>query len=174
MLSTRIYFSMLIATLIGFRASSDDISTQSGLNNAGAQNLPDRYARWFNEGVQLNRQNVGKQEELSFTITANKREQQVHFNVSIQTNAPPPIPMKNGPIISFSSTAVLEVFDDTNKIASCYLAKSLLSDVYEFDVSLKYLTKSKFRFRNVLAVNGESVPQSYTYWFYLKDFVDEK
>lgn len=112
--------------------------------------------------TQLDSHNLGEQ-SLSFTIETNKTGAFVRFKVSVQSKhaALSPIP-----------SAVLEICDGTNRVASCPVQKSQHDKavVYEFDVSPKYLAKSRFTFANMAESNGHPMPAGDFYWFYLKDF----
>jgi len=116
--------------------------------------------------TQLDSRNIGEQ-RLDFTIKADKKGAFVHFVVSVQS--------KSEALTQFL-TADLEVFDGTNQIASCSVQKAQhdKSVVYEFDVSPKYLAKSRFTFGDMAEANGHPMPAGDYYWFYLTDFADEK
>jgi hypothetical protein len=116
--------------------------------------------------TQLDSHNVGKQ-RLSFTVKAEKTGKKVRFQVSVES--------KDAPLSSFLE-AHLAVYDGTNEIVSCAVEKAQSGKgvVYTFEVSPKYLTKSQFTFGNMAESNGRPMPAGDFYWFYLKDFVDEK
>jgi hypothetical protein len=116
--------------------------------------------------TQLDSHNLDKQ-GLGFTIKAAKRGAIVRFEVYVQSKSEALTP---------SLTADLEVFDGTNQIASCAVAKAQFdkSVGYTFDVSPKYLAKSRFMFSKIAEDSGHAMPSAHVYWFYLADFVDEK
>jgi hypothetical protein len=107
------------------------------------------------------------QQHFAFTIKAVKRGAIVNFEVYVQS--------KNKAATQ-SVTADLEMFDGTNWIVSCPVAKAQFDERvgYAFSVSPKYLTKSKFTFSHDVIVSNHSYPDTDVYWFYLADFVDEK
>jgi hypothetical protein len=116
--------------------------------------------------TQLEPHNIDRQ-RLSFTINADKVGANVHFQVSVES--------KGEPLSSFLQ-AYLEVLDGTNRIVGCSVEKTQRDKgaVYEFEVSSKYLAQSRFTFGNMAASNGRPMPAGDLYWFYLKDFSDQK
>ena len=116
--------------------------------------------------MQLDSHNLGDQ-RLSFSIKTDKSGPFLHFKVSIQS--------KSEALTHFLNSD-LEVFDGTNQIASCSVEKAQRgqSVVYEFDVSPKYLAKSRFTFGDMAESDGKPMPAGDYYWFYLADFADEK
>jgi hypothetical protein len=112
--------------------------------------------------TQLDSHNLGEQ-RLSFTIETNRIGGFVHFKVSVQSKHATLTPIPR---------AVLEVWDGTNQVASCSVetAQRDKGVIYEFDVSPKYLSKSRFTFANMAESNGHPMPAGDFYWFYLKDF----
>jgi hypothetical protein len=112
--------------------------------------------------TQLDSHNLGEQ-PLNFIIETNKIGSFVHFKVSVQS--------KDAALTSIPA-AVLEVWDGAKQVASSALQNEQRDKcvVYEFDVSPKYLAKSRFTFSNMAESNGHPVPAGDFYWFYLKDF----
>jgi hypothetical protein len=112
--------------------------------------------------TQLDSHNLGDQ-RLNFTIETNRLAALVHFKVFVQSG--------QAALTSIPS-ASLQVCDGTNQITSCPLEKAQRDKgvIYEFDVSSKYLEKSRFTFGNRAESNGQAMPAGDFYWFYLKDF----
>lgn len=116
--------------------------------------------------TQLDSGNLNDQ-SLGFTIKTDNKNILIHFAISVQS--------KTEALTSFLS-AFLEVFDGTNKITSCPVEKTQegKSVIYEFDISPKYLTQSKFTFGNMAEANGQPMPAGDFYWFYLADFAGQQ
>ena len=68
------------------------------------------------------------------------------------------------------------MFEGTNAIVTCALETTRRDKgvVYEFEVSSKYLASSRFSFGNYAELKGRPMPAVDAYWFYLKDFAEEK
>jgi hypothetical protein len=116
--------------------------------------------------TQLNSTNLNNQ-RLAFTIKADKTENGVHFRVTIES--------KSATLSKFLD-AHLTVCDREKQIIECAVEKTPRNKgvVYEFTVSSEFLAKSQFTFGNMAESNGQPMPAGDFYWFYLKDFTDEK
>ena len=116
--------------------------------------------------TQLDTTNLNSQ-RLVFKIKTEKADDSVRFQIQIE-----PKSATLSPILD----ANLTVFDGDKKIVECSVEKAPRDKgvVYEFTVSSKYLAKSQFTFGNMAESNGHPMPAGDFYWFYLKDFANEK
>ena len=122
--------------------------------------------------TQLNSHNVSQQ-RLSFTIKSSKFGSNMVYRILVESKSES---------VSSNLWSSLEVFDGTNMIVNCAVEpmRHDKSAVYEFEISQRYLVKSRFTFGNMAEEhdlpNGRRwfPPYGDLYWFYLKDFADKK
>src|ERR1017187_4550109 len=117
--------------------------------------------------TQLNSTNLNNQ-RLAFSIKTEKVKDGLHFLVTVESKEA---------TLSMFLQAYLTITSDEDQIVSCAVDKARRdkgSVAYEFTVSTKYLAKSQFTFGNMAESNGHPMPAGDFYWFYLKDFSNEK
>jgi len=115
--------------------------------------------------TQLTAANLDKQDAFNFTIKTEKKDDGIHFHITIEP--------KGAASISSALESNLVVMDGPTQIVSCDVApkRTDKSVTYDFVVSDKYLEKSIFNFGNMAVVDGKPMPAGDFYWFYLGDVV---
>jgi hypothetical protein len=115
--------------------------------------------------TQLNGTNLDKQDAFNFTIKTEKKDDGIHFHITIEP--------KGATSISSALESNLLVMDGATQIVSCDVAPQHngKSVTYDFVVSDKYLEKSIFNFGNMAVVDGKPMPAGDFYWFFLADVV---